>query len=108
MSVAGNRGLSPIIITSRSMEPVWDGEILHTDGSDYKVRYLFDDSGAPLFMASDICVAIGQNAPNLRTNKWGGGELVKQKRQPFFTDSGVQDYLVSLAVKNRLSIFFND
>ena len=46
-------------LISSHLEPIWDGELLHTDGSDFKIRYDFDNKGQLWFVAIDVCLAVG-------------------------------------------------
>ena len=59
-------------LVSRHSEPVWDGEIIHTDGGEFKIRYDFDHQGTPWFVASDVCSAIGTKNPSKDASRWGG------------------------------------
>ncbi len=84
-----------------SSEPSWDGEILHTDGGDAKVRYGFDPDGTVWFVAKDICRAIGVKAPGSRSTSFAGVRLVMRKKLGCFPEKSVTSYLALLAVENR-------
>lgn len=86
---------------SRLAEPVWDGEIIHTDGSEYKIRYDFDEHGSPWFVANDVCIAIGARAPNKGVLKWGGVPLLLRGDHACFSEENVQAYLTPLAIHNH-------
>jgi hypothetical protein len=89
-------------------EPVWDGEILHTDGGGHKLRYLLDVHGEAYFVANDVCIAVGTNPPLKDAKKWGGIQLFTYCDNSFFSESSVQEFLMPLAHKsldaNRLLI----
>jgi hypothetical protein len=89
-------------------EPVWNGEILHTDGGGHKLRYLLDVHGEAYFVAYDICIAVGTNPPLKDAKKWGGFLLFTYGENLFFSESSVQEFLMPLAHKshdaNRLLI----
>ncbi len=87
-------------LLSRHAEPVWEGEILYTDGGYDKVRYLMKADG-PIFVARDVCLAIGVRAPTENAPKWGGVPLLLHEDEMYFSESGVQEYLLPLAEKNR-------
>ena len=88
-------------LISRHLDPVWDGEILHTDGSDFKIRYDFDSRGAPCFVASDVCLAVGLKAPRKDDLKCGGAPLLIHGEYASFTEESVQAFLLPLAIKNH-------
>ena len=88
-------------LISRHLEPVWDGEILHTDGSGFKIRYDFDSKGAPRFVASDVCLAVGLKAPRKDDLKCGGAPLLIHGEYASFTEESVQAFLLPLAIKNH-------
>jgi hypothetical protein len=88
-------------LVTRHVEPVWDGELLHTDGSAYKIRYSFDHRGSPWFVASDVCIAIGERVPIQDALKWGGIPLLLFGEYVCFSEANVQAYLVPLAIKNH-------
>ena len=88
-------------VMSRQLEPVWDGELLHTDGSGFKIRYDFDNKGEPWFVASDVCLAVGLKAPRKDDLKCGGVPLLIHGEYASFTEEAVQIFLVSLAIKNH-------
>jgi len=90
-----------IRLISRLTEPVWDGELLHTDGSEYKVRYKFVVQEGPRFVASDVCTAVGMPAPAKDASQWGGVPLLWVGDHAYFTEAEVQTYLVAMAVKNH-------
>jgi hypothetical protein len=86
---------------SRSAEPRWKGEILHTDGSEYKIRYDFDDKGRPWFVASDICIAAGTKVPDKDVRVCGGVTLAKLQGDVCFSEENVQTFLIPLATNNH-------
>ncbi|MGA7594183.1 MAG: hypothetical protein WCA64_03225 [Gallionella sp.] len=86
---------------SRHTEPVWDGELLHTDGSEFKIRYGFNHQGSPWFVASDVCIAVGTKVPPKGSIKWGGVPLFIYGKHVCFSEKHVQDYLIPLAIKNH-------
>lgn len=85
---------------SRLAEPVWDGEMIHTDGNEYKIRYDFDEHGIPWFVASDVCIAIGAKAPIKGVMKWGGVPLALHGEHVCFSEENIQTYLTPLAIHN--------
>ena len=87
-------------LMSRLAEPAWDGELLHTDGSEYKIPYDFDDQGSPRFLADRVCAAIGMPPPPKDALRWGGVALLQEGKNVYFAETEVQAYLVPLAVKN--------
>jgi hypothetical protein len=99
-------------LISRLAEPVWDGELLHTDGSEYKIPYDFDEQGSPRFIASEVCASIGMPPPTKDALQWGGVPLLQEGKHVYFTESGVQAYLVPIAVKsaaaNRLLLLIRN
>jgi hypothetical protein len=88
-------------LISRLAEPAWDGEIRHTDGSEYKIYYGFDQHGSPRFIASDVCAAAGVPPPAKDALQLGGVALLRTGKHVYFTESDVQAYLASIAVKNH-------
>jgi hypothetical protein len=86
---------------SRHTEPEWDGEVLHTDGGAYKIRYRFDHRGQPHFVANDICLAIGAKTPHKGELKCDGVSLTIQAEHPSFSREAVEAYLMPLALKNH-------
>lgn len=88
-------------LISHLSEPVWDGEIVHTDGSQYKIRYKFGEQGSPRFIASDVCAAVGVASPAKDALQWGGVPLLRDGKHVYFTEADVQTYLVPMAVKNH-------
>ena len=88
-------------LLSRLSEPRWDGELLHTDGSEYKIPYDFDAQGSPRFIASAICASIDVPPPTRDALRWRGVPLLREGKYVYFTEAGVQTYLASLAAKNR-------
>lgn len=84
-----------------SAEPVWEGEILHTDSGDSKIRYGFDPKGCPWFVAQDVCRAIGTQAPSNRAQDFNGTRLVRRNNLCCFTESSVGEYLARLAIENH-------
>jgi hypothetical protein len=82
-------------------EPAWDGELLHTDGSEFKIPYDFDGQGSPRFIASAICASIGAPPPTRDALRWGGAPLLREGKYVYFTEAGVQTYLAPIAAKNR-------
>jgi hypothetical protein len=89
-----------IRLISRLSEPAWDGEILHTDGSEYKIPYDFDEQGCPRFIASEICAAIGRPPPAKHALRWGGAPLLREGKYVYFTEADVQTYLIPMAAEN--------
>jgi hypothetical protein len=88
-------------LISRLSEPKWDGEILHTDGDEYKIRYDFDDTGSPRFIAGDVCAAVGAPAPAKNALLWSGVSLSRQGKYAYFGQADVQTYLALKAVNNH-------
>ena len=87
-------------LMSRLSEPAWDGEILHTDGSEYKIPYDFDAYGSPRFIARAVCAAVGVPPPDKAASRWSGVELSRQGKHVYFTEADVQTFLAALAVEN--------
>ena len=88
-------------LISRHSEPTWDGEILHTDGNEYRIRYDFGDSGHPRFIASDVCAAVGAPAPTKDALLWSGVSLSREGKYAYFGEADVQTYLAPRAVRNH-------
>lgn len=88
-------------LMSRWVEPVWEGEILHTDGGQHKVRYLFDERGSARFVASDVCVAIGAKPPLKDVLRYGGVPLLIYGGHACFSESDIQDFLLPLSTRNH-------
>jgi len=88
-------------LISRLSEPRWDGEILHTDGDEYKIRYDFDDNGSPRFIASDVCNAIGEPAPTRDTLLRSAVSVSIEGKYAYFGEADVQTYLALRAVRNH-------
>lgn len=86
---------------SRLAEPIWNGEIIYTDGSEYKIRYEFDERGSPWFVANDVCVAIGAKTPIKDVMRWGGAPLLLRGEHVCFSEENVQTYLTPLAIHNH-------
>jgi hypothetical protein len=87
-------------LMSRFAEPAWDGELLHTDGSEYKIPYDFDKQGSPRFIARAVCACVGMPPPAKDALRWGGVPLLREGKHVYFTEADVQAYLVPLAVNN--------
>jgi hypothetical protein len=85
----------------RNTEPEWAGEFVHDIGSGLKVRYKFDDYGSPWFVASDVCIAIGAKPPREGELKCGAVPLLMHDGFISFSETNVQTYLASLAMKNH-------
>jgi len=88
-------------LLSRLSGPKWDGEILHTDGDEYKIRYDFGDKGNPRFIASDVCTAVGSPAPTKDALLWSGVSLSREGKYAYFGEADVQTYLTLRAVRNH-------
>ena len=88
-------------LLSRLSEPRWDGEILHTDGDEYKIRYDFGEDGSPRFVAGDICAAAGTPAPAKDASQWRGVPLSREGKHTYFGEADVQAYLELRAVRNH-------
>lgn len=88
-------------LMSRWTEPVWEGGILHTDGGQHKVRYLFDERGSARFVASDVCVAIGTKPPLKDVLRYGGVPLLIYGGHACFSESDIQDFLLPLSTRNH-------
>ena len=88
-------------LLSRIADPKWDGEILHTDGDEYKIRYDFGNQGSPRFVASDVCTAIGAPAPAKDALVWSGVPLLREGEYAYFGEADVQAYLALRAVHNH-------
>lgn len=86
---------------SQNSEPIWDGEIIHTDGAEYKIRYDFDERGSPRFVVSDVCAAIGTKPPNRLVMHWCGVPLIRDGDYAYFSETDVQTYLTPIAIKNH-------
>lgn len=84
-----------------SAEPPWDGEILHTDSGDAKIRYGFDPQGSPWFVAQDVCRAIGEKAPGSRAENWAGVRLIRRNEHCCFSEEAVKLYLAPLSTGNH-------
>jgi hypothetical protein len=92
---------SVIRLMWRLSEPKWDGEILHTDGDEYKIRYDFGDDGSPRFIASDVCAAVGSPAPAKDTLLCSGVSLSRVGKYAYFGEEDVQSYLALRSVRNH-------
>ena len=88
-------------LLSRLSDPAWNGELLHTDGSEYKIPYDFDEQGSPRFIASAICASIGVPPPSKNALHWAGVPLLREGKYVYFTETAVQTYLASIATNNR-------
>lgn len=88
-------------LISRLSEPGWDGEVLHTDGDEYKIRYNFGYKGRARFIASDVCTAIGASAPGKDALQCGGVPLSREGKYAYFGEADVQAYLTLRAVRNH-------
>ena len=88
-------------LMSHLSEPIWDGETIHTDGDEYKIRYIFGEQESPRFMASDVCFAIGVPPPAKDALQWGGVPLLREGKYAYFSEADVQTYLALRAVNNR-------
>jgi len=97
--IKGGSWLTSLI--SRHLEPVWDGELLHTDGSGFKIRYDFDKKGQPWFVASDVCLVVGLKAPGKDDLKCGGVPLLFHGEHASFSEDSVQIFLTPLAIENH-------
>ena len=86
---------------SRLSEPTWEGEILHSDGSEYKIRYRFGADGSPLFVARDVCSAIGVRPPAKGASTFSGVQLLCQGEPAYFSEADVQAYLALRAARNH-------
>jgi len=86
---------------SRLSEPVWNGEMIHTDGDEYKIRYDFDEQGSPRFIASDVCSAIGVPPPAKGALHCGGVPLLREGKYAYFSEADVQTHLTLRAVSNH-------
>lgn len=86
---------------SHAAEPSWDGEVIYTDGGEFKIRYSLDSADRPWFVAKDICLATGTKAPKRSTPKWGGAPLKIHNGSCCFSEESVQAYLASLAIENH-------
>ena len=90
-----------IRLLSRLSKPKWDGEMLHTDGDEYRIRYDFGDKGNPRFIASDVCTAIGSPAPAKDASLCSGVPLSRAGKYLYFGEADVQTYLALKSVRNR-------
>lgn len=88
-------------LMSHHAEPVWDGEFIHTDGFEFKIRYAFDAKGSPWFVARDVCIAVGEKAPKDNELKRGGVSLLMHDAHISFSETNVQAYLLKLASQNH-------
>jgi hypothetical protein len=88
-------------LMSHLSEPVWDGEIIHTDGDEYKIRYIFGEQGSPRFIASDVCSALGLPPPTKDALQCGGMPLLREGKYAYFSEADVQTYLALRAVNNH-------
>lgn len=87
----------------RSAEPVWDGEILHTDSGDSAVRYGFEPQGSPWFVAADICQAIGEKTVDERALHREGIHLIRRNNLAAFSGEHVCQFLTKRSVDNHLA-----
>lgn len=90
-----------IRLLSRLAEVKWDGEILHTDGDEYKIRYDFGDKGNPRFIASDVCTAVGSPLPTKDALLCSGVPLSREGNYAYFGEADVQAFLALRAVRNH-------
>lgn len=88
-------------LLSRLSDPAWDGELLHTDGSEYKIPYDFDEQGSPRFIASAICASVGETPPARGALRCNGIPLLRLGKHVYFTEAGVQSYLAPMATRNH-------
>ena len=88
-------------LLSKHLEPVWDGELLYTDGSAFKLRYDFDNKGSPWFVAIDVCAAIGTKPPRKDDLKCGGIPVLEFGGYTCFSADNVQAYLTPIGIKNH-------
>lgn len=79
----------------------WQGELLHTEGGKFKVRYSFDANNQPRFVAGDVCRAIGVRTPSKGALKLGGAALLMQGEHACFSEAAVQTFLTPLAINNH-------
>lgn len=86
---------------SKHLEPVWDGEILYTDGSAFKIRYDFDHKGSAWFVVSDVCMAIGMKPPKKDDLKCGGIPVLEFGGLASFSEENVLAYLTQFAIRNH-------
>lgn len=93
----------PLLIqfSSRSVEPIWDGEVFRPDGSDQKIRYSFDHRGEAWFVASDICCAIGTKPPDKSSLEGNSFPILLLNNNLCFSEKNVKTYLASLAMQNH-------
>ena len=54
-----------------------------------------------MFVAADVCSAIGLMPPLESAIRWGGVPLREYEKMPYFSEAAVQEYLCSLATKNH-------
>jgi len=102
MSVTVINGVPWLVrLISYLTEPLWEGEIVHTDGDEYKIRYGFGERGSPRFIASDVCAAAGMPPPPKDALQWGGVPLLRVGEHLYFSEADVQSYLAPLATNNR-------
>ena len=87
--------------TAQPNESDWPGELLHTEGGKFKVRYTIDANNLPRFLASDVCRAIGVRSPHKGALKWGGAALLMQGEQACFSEAAVQTFLTPLSLNNH-------
>lgn len=86
---------------SQRTEPVWDGGLVHAEGSGLKVRYDFDHKGNPWFVAKDVCIAIGVKPPKKDDLKCADVPILEYSGYLSFSEEGVQAYLILLALNNH-------
>ena len=86
---------------SRLSEPKWDGELLHSDGDEYKIRYRCGADGSPRFVARDVCTAIGVTPPAKDAVAFNGIQLVREGEHAYFSEADVQAYLALRATNNH-------
>lgn len=88
-------------LASQHAIPSWNGEVVHTDGGRYTIRYKFGPNGIPRFVAKDICAAIEVEPPSKEAITWGGIPLLVYEEQMWFTRDSVQQYLAPLCMDNH-------
>jgi hypothetical protein len=102
MSVTVINGVPWLVrLISYLTEPAWDGEKIHTDGNEYKIRYDFGERGSPRFIAGDVCAAVGTPPPAKDALQCGGVPLLRVGAHLYFSEADVQTYLAPMATNNH-------
>lgn len=96
-----NGSINAVNTLSNLANAEWPGELLHVHGIQHPIRYSLDHNNIPMFVAMDICEAIGKIPPGKNDMKIGSIALQLHKGLPCFTQNTLQEYLLEHASGNR-------